>query len=48
MREYEELREEIRITIIHELGHYFGFGEEELERRGLADPWGAPACSLWF
>lgn len=31
----KELREEIRITIIHELGHYFGFGEGELERRGL-------------
>lgn len=30
-----ELREEIRITIIHELGHYFGFGEDELIRRGL-------------
>ncbi len=31
----KELREEIRITIIHELGHYFGFDEGELERRGL-------------
>lgn len=30
-----ELREEIRITIIHELGHYFGFDEGELEKRGL-------------
>ncbi len=29
------LREEIRITIIHELGHYFGFEEGELEARGL-------------
>jgi predicted Zn-dependent protease with MMP-like domain len=31
----EELREEIRITIIHELGHFFGFEEDELLRRGL-------------
>jgi predicted Zn-dependent protease with MMP-like domain len=30
-----ELREEIRITILHELGHYFGFEENELEERGL-------------
>ncbi len=30
-----ELREEIRMTIIHELGHFFGFTEEELEQRGL-------------
>lgn len=27
----EELVEEIRLTIIHEVGHYFGFSEEELE-----------------
>jgi predicted Zn-dependent protease with MMP-like domain len=31
----KELRKEIRITIIHELGHYFGFEEGELEERGL-------------
>jgi predicted Zn-dependent protease with MMP-like domain len=31
----EELRDEIRITIIHELGHYFGFEEDDLLRRGL-------------
>lgn len=31
----DELREEIRITILHELGHYFGFEENELEERGL-------------
>ncbi len=31
----EELKDEIRITIIHELGHYFGFEEDELLRRGL-------------
>jgi predicted Zn-dependent protease with MMP-like domain len=26
----EELRENIRETVIHEIGHYFGFDEEEL------------------
>jgi predicted Zn-dependent protease with MMP-like domain len=31
----EELRGEIRITIIHELGHFFGFEEDELLNRGL-------------
>lgn len=30
-----ELRSEVRTTIIHELGHYFGFDEDELERLGL-------------
>ncbi len=30
-----ELKKEIRITIIHELGHYFGFEEDELIKRGL-------------
>ena len=28
-------REEIRITYLHELGHYFGMDEDELEARGL-------------
>jgi predicted Zn-dependent protease with MMP-like domain len=27
----EELKEEIRLTILHEVGHYFGMSEEELE-----------------
>ena len=27
----EELRENIRQTVIHEIGHYFGFDEEELQ-----------------
>jgi predicted Zn-dependent protease with MMP-like domain len=31
----DELREEIRITLIHELGHYFGFEENELLKHGL-------------
>jgi len=29
-----ELRKEVRTTLIHELGHYFGFDEDELERLG--------------
>lgn len=29
-----ELRHEIRVTLIHELGHYFGFDEDELRARG--------------
>ena len=28
-------REEIRITYLHELGHYFGMAEDDLEERGL-------------
>jgi predicted Zn-dependent protease with MMP-like domain len=31
-----ELKTQIRKTLIHELGHYFGFSEAELERRGWA------------
>jgi predicted Zn-dependent protease with MMP-like domain len=30
----EELRHEIRITLLHEIGHYFGMTEEELARLG--------------
>ena len=29
-------REEVRITYLHELGHYLGWDEQDLERRGLA------------
>ena len=29
-----ELSREIRITLLHEIGHYFGMREEELERLG--------------
>ena len=28
--------DEVRITYLHELGHHFGWGEGELEERGLA------------
>jgi predicted Zn-dependent protease with MMP-like domain len=31
----EELKREIRKTLLHELGHYFGFNEKELRERGL-------------
>lgn len=30
----ETLVEEIRITLLHELGHYFGLSEDELDRLG--------------
>ena len=30
-----ELVEEVRRTVLHELGHYFGMSDEELERLGL-------------
>lgn len=29
-------RQEVRTTLLHELGHYLGLDEDELERRGLA------------
>lgn len=32
----EELEEEIRITVLHEIGHHLGWDESELEARGLA------------
>jgi predicted Zn-dependent protease with MMP-like domain len=28
----QELRENVRQTVVHEIGHYFGFDEEELQR----------------
>ena len=28
----DDLRENVRQTVIHEVGHYFGFDEEELQR----------------
>lgn len=30
----EELREEIRLTVLHEIAHYFGMDEEEIENLG--------------
>ncbi len=34
-RNPRELREQIRITLIHELAHYFGFDEDHLQKLGL-------------
>ena len=31
----QEFRREVRITWLHELGHYLGWGEEEVEELGL-------------
>ncbi len=31
----EVFRDEVRITYLHELGHYFGWDEDELAARGL-------------
>jgi predicted Zn-dependent protease with MMP-like domain len=31
----EIFREEVRVTYLHELGHYLGWGEDELTARGL-------------
>lgn len=28
----EEFREKVREVLLHEIGHYFGFGEEEIRR----------------
>lgn len=30
----DELREEVRITVLHEVGHYFGLEEHELHELG--------------
>ena len=30
----DELREEIRLTVLHEIAHYFGMDEEEIEKLG--------------
>jgi len=27
----DEIREEVRLTVLHEFGHYFGMNEEQLE-----------------
>lgn len=34
-REERAFRKEVRITWLHELGHYLGWGEEEVEALGL-------------
>lgn len=32
---YHDLKEEIAITLLHEIGHFFGLDEEDLERLGF-------------
>lgn len=32
----ERIREEIRITLLHEIGHHFGLDEDDLEELGYA------------
>lgn len=32
----EEVLEEVRKTVIHEIGHYFGMDEDQIERMGYA------------
>lgn len=32
----DELREEVRITLLHELGHHLGMNEDDLDRLGYA------------
>lgn len=34
--ELDTLRKEIRITLLHEVGHYLGYDEDDLAERGLA------------
>ena len=31
-----QIRQQVRITVMHELGHYFGMSEEQLRQAGLA------------
>ena len=34
----KEIREQVRITVIHEIGHYFGLDEDALERLESGEP----------
>lgn len=33
---FQQLRRQIRLTVLHEIGHHFGLEEEELRRMGYA------------
>lgn len=35
-RDEEELIEQIRVTLLHEVGHFFGLDEDDLDRLGYA------------
>jgi predicted Zn-dependent protease with MMP-like domain len=32
----DELRDQVHVTLVHEIGHYFGLDDEELHRLGWA------------
>ncbi len=32
----DELRDEVHVTLVHEIGHYYGIDDEELHRLGWA------------
>lgn len=34
--DWQVFREEVRTTYLHELGHYLGLGEDDLDERGLS------------
>ena len=34
----EEIIEQVRRTVVHEIGHYFGMDEEQLDAMGYGDP----------
>jgi predicted Zn-dependent protease with MMP-like domain len=36
VEEGEDFSTEVRLTYLHELGHHLGWGEDDLEARGLA------------
>lgn len=35
-RDLEELRREIHVTLVHEIGHFYGLDDEELNKLGWA------------
>src|ERR1017187_5871258 len=39
----DEVRKQIRLTVIHELGHYFGLDEEQLKMFSLRNGWTRPS-----
>jgi predicted Zn-dependent protease with MMP-like domain len=34
-RDDDEVREQVRTTVLHELGHYFGIDDDRLEELGM-------------
>jgi predicted Zn-dependent protease with MMP-like domain len=34
-QDQDELEREVEITVLHEVGHYFGLDEDDMERLGL-------------